>query len=51
LTAAFQNAFEASDKEFSVWVSDFPEEISDEKFREGFETRFESVKSTKSEDG
>jgi len=36
-----------SEREFSIWVSDLPNDITDEDFRKTFSTRYESVVSSK----
>jgi len=47
LTAAFPTGFESSEKEFCIWVSDLPEDLAGKTFHEAFETRFETVRSTR----
>jgi len=36
-----------SEREFSIWVSDLPSDVSDEDFRKTFSTRYDSVVTTK----
>ena len=36
-----------SEREYSIWVSDLPDDITDEDFRKTFSTRYESVVSAK----
>ena len=36
-----------SEREFSIWVSDLPSDISDDDFRKTFSTRYDSVVTAK----
>ena len=45
--SAKQTGNQFTEREYSIWVSDLPTEITEEDFKKTFSTRFESLKTAK----
>ena len=45
--SAKQSGTQYTEREYSVWVSDLPKEVTEEEFRQAFSSRFASLKTAK----
>lgn len=45
--SAKQSGSQYSDREYSIWVSDLPSDITEEEFKKTFSTRYDSIRSAK----